>query len=105
MINITFPDGNVRQYESGTSAFQIAESISSGLARNVVSATVNGQLTDRDLPLTKDATLALHTWNDQQGKETFWHSTAHLMSKRWRPSTPASNLATAPPVKKASSTM
>ncbi len=81
MINITFPDGNVRQYESGTSAFQIAESISSGLARNVVSATVNGQLTDRDLPLTKDATLALHTWNDQQGKETFWHSTAHLMAE------------------------
>ena len=81
MINITFPDGNVRQYESGTSAFQIAESISSGLARNVVSATVNGQLTDRDLPLTQDATLALHTWNDQQGKETFWHSTAHLMAE------------------------
>lgn len=59
----------------------IARSISEGLARNVVSATVNGQLTDRDLPLSKDATLALHTWNDQQGKETFWHSTAHLMAE------------------------
>ena len=81
MINITFPDGNVRQYEPGSSAMDIARSISEGLARNVVSATVNGQLTDRDLPLTKDATLALHTWRDQQGKETFWHSTAHLMAE------------------------
>jgi threonyl-tRNA synthetase len=81
MINITFPDGNVRQYEPGSSAMDIARSISEGLARNVVSATVNGQLTDRELPLTQDATLALHTWRDQQGKETFWHSTAHLMAE------------------------
>jgi threonyl-tRNA synthetase len=81
MINITFPDGNVRQYEPGSSALDIARSISEGLARNVVSATVNGQLTDRDLPLSKNATLALHTWNDQAGKETFWHSTAHLMAE------------------------
>jgi threonyl-tRNA synthetase len=81
MINITFPDGNVRQYEPGSSAMDIARSISEGLARNVVSATVNGELTDRDLPLNKDATLALHTWRDQAGKETFWHSTAHLMAE------------------------
>ena len=81
MINITFPDGNVRQYEAGVSALDVANSISSGLARNVVSATVNGQLTDRNLPINKDATLALHTWNDQRGKETFWHSTAHLMAE------------------------
>ncbi|MFT6719688.1 MAG: threonyl-tRNA synthetase [Bdellovibrionota bacterium] len=81
MINITFPDGNVRQYEPGSSALDIARSISEGLARNVVSATVNGQLPDRDLPLSKNATLALHTWNDQAGKETFWHSTAHLMAE------------------------
>ncbi|NJC27060.1 threonine--tRNA ligase [Neolewinella antarctica] len=81
MINIKFPDGNVRQYEPGTSAFQMAEGISSGLARNVVSATVNGQLTDRDLPLTADATMVFHTWNDDKGKETFWHSTAHLMAE------------------------
>ncbi len=81
MINITFPDGNVRQYEPGSSALDISRSISEGLARNVVSAPVNGQLTDRDLPLSKNATLALHTWNDQAGKETFWHSTAHLMAE------------------------
>lgn len=81
MINISFPDGNVRQYEAGSSAMDIARSISEGLARNVFSATVNGQLTDRDLPINQDATIALHTWNDQGGKETFWHSTAHLMAE------------------------
>ena len=81
MINVSFPDGNVRQYEPGVSAMDVARSISEGLARNVVSATVNGQLTDRDLPITEDATIALHTWNDQTGKETFWHSTAHLMAE------------------------
>ncbi len=81
MINISFPDGNVRQYEAGSSAMDIARSISEGLARNVFSATVNGELTDRDLPITEDATIALHTWRDQGGKETFWHSTAHLMAE------------------------
>ena len=81
MIDITFPDGNVRQYEPGTSALQMAESISSGLARNVVSATVNGELTDRNVPLHDNATVVFHTWNDQRGKETFWHSTAHLMAE------------------------
>ncbi|MEM9525494.1 MAG: threonine--tRNA ligase [Bacteroidota bacterium] len=81
MINISFPDGNVRQYPIGSSSMDIARGISEGLARNVFSATVNGQLTDRDLPLTEDATIELHTWKDQKGKETFWHSTAHLMAE------------------------
>ena len=81
MINIKFPDGNTRQYEPGTSPLEMAESISSGLARNVLSATVNGTLTDRNLPISQDATMVFHTWNDQVGKETFWHSTAHLMAE------------------------
>ncbi len=81
MINIKFPDGNVRQFAAGSTAMDIAASISEGLARNVLSATVNGTLTDRNLPITQDATIALHTWRDQQGKETFWHSTAHLMAE------------------------
>ena len=81
MINIKFPDGNVRQYEAGTTPFQVAESISSGLARNVLSATVNGKLWDRNVGISADATIALHTWNDKKGKETFWHSTAHLMAE------------------------
>ena len=81
MINITFPDGNVRQYEPGTTPLQMAGSISEGLARNVFSATVNGKLTDRNLPLSEDATVVFHTWRDDKGKETFWHSTAHLMAE------------------------
>ncbi|MEO0731358.1 MAG: threonine--tRNA ligase [Bacteroidota bacterium] len=81
MIHISFPDGNIRQYEAGVSAMDVARSISEGLARNVFSATVNGKLTDRDLPITEDASIELHTWRDQKGKETFWHSTAHLMAE------------------------
>ena len=81
MINIKFPDGNVRQYEAGVSAMDVARSISEGLARNVVSASINGKLADRELPITQDATIALHTWRDEKGKETFWHSTAHLMAE------------------------
>ncbi|KAA3633302.1 MAG: threonine--tRNA ligase [Bacteroidetes bacterium] len=81
MINITFPDGNVRQYEKGTTAFEIARSISEGLARNVLSAKVNGEVWDATRPLNEDATMQLLTWNDVDGKKTFWHSSAHLMAE------------------------
>ncbi len=81
MINITFPDGNVRQYEKGTTAFEIARSISEGLARNVLSAKVNGEVWDATRPLNEDATVQLLTWNDVDGKKTFWHSSAHLMAE------------------------
>ncbi|MCB0652345.1 MAG: threonine--tRNA ligase [Saprospiraceae bacterium] len=81
MINITFPDGNVRQYEKGTTAFEIAKSISEGLARNVLSAKVNGEVWDATRPLNEDARLQLLTWNDLDGKKTFWHSSAHLMAE------------------------
>lgn len=81
MINITFPDGNVRQYEKGTNALEIAQSISEGLARNVLSATVNGEIWDATRPIDTDADLKLHTWNDDEGKFTFRHSSAHLMAE------------------------
>ncbi len=81
MINITFPDGNVRQYEKGISAMEIAQSISEGLARNVLSATVNGEVWDANRAIEKDATLKLNTWNDKDGKFAFWHSSAHLMAE------------------------
>ncbi|MCB0641814.1 MAG: TGS domain-containing protein, partial [Phaeodactylibacter sp.] len=81
MINITFPDGAVRQYEAGTTALDIAKSISEGLARNVLSAKVNGEVWDATRPITEDSTLALLTWNDAAGKATFWHSSAHLMAE------------------------
>lgn len=81
MINITLPDGSIRQYEKGTTALGIAQSISEGLARNVLSATVNGVVWDATRPINQDATLKLNTWNDKDGKSTYWHSSAHLMAE------------------------
>ncbi|WP_348535570.1 threonine--tRNA ligase [Portibacter lacus] len=81
MINITFPDGNIREYEAGTSAMDIAKSISEGLARNVLSAEVNGEVWDATRPIDNDANIKLFTWNDPAGKSTFWHSSAHLFAE------------------------
>jgi threonyl-tRNA synthetase len=81
MINITLPDGSVRQYDRGTTSMQIAMSISEGLARNVLAAEVNGQVWDASRPIEHDSTVKLLTWNDANGKATFWHSSAHLMAE------------------------
>jgi len=81
MINITLPDGSVREYENGTTAMQIALSISEGLARNVLAAEVDGQVWDASRPIEQDAHVKLLTWNDTNGKSTFWHSSAHLMAE------------------------
>ncbi|MFD2871556.1 threonine--tRNA ligase [Mucilaginibacter ximonensis] len=81
MINITLPDGSVRQYDNGITAMQIALSISEGLARNVLAAEVDGQVWDASRPIEKDSSVKLLTWNDTQGKSTFWHSSAHLMAE------------------------
>ena len=81
MIKITFPDGAVREYESGITALGIARSISEGLAKKVLAANINGQVWDATRPITTDATLRLLTWTDTDGKSTFWHSSAHLMAE------------------------
>src|SRR6476660_7844582 len=81
MIKITLPDGSVREYEKGTTSLQIAQSISEGLARNVLAAKVNDQVWDASRPITSDSKLQLLTWNDALGKETMWHSSAHLMAE------------------------
>ncbi len=81
MINITFPDGAVRQYEQGVTALDIAKSISEGLARKVLAAKVDGQVIDATRPITTDGTLQLLTWTDTDGKATMWHSSAHLMAE------------------------
>lgn len=81
MIKITLPDGSVREFEQGTTSYQIALSISEGLARNVLAAEVNGQVWDSSRPIESDSTVKLLTWNDQAGKATFWHSSAHLMAE------------------------
>lgn len=81
MINITLPDGAVRQYESGVSAFEIAKSISEGLARKIIAAQVNGEVWDISRPIQNDAELKLLTFNENEGRTTFWHSSAHLMAE------------------------
>ncbi|MFN7311899.1 MAG: threonine--tRNA ligase [Bacteroidota bacterium] len=80
-INITLPDGSVRSYESGITALEIAKSISEGLARNVLAAKVNGEVWDATRPITTDVSLVLLTWNDTDGKQTMWHSSAHLLAE------------------------
>lgn len=80
-INITLPDNSVRQYATGTTALEIAASISEGLARNVLAAQVNGEVWDATRPIHSDSNLKLLTWNDEEGKATMWHSSAHLMAE------------------------
>ena len=81
MINITFPDGSVRSYNEGITPYEIAQSISPRLAADVLAASVDGQVYDLDRPIDKDASLKLHKWEDQEAKQTFWHSSSHLMAE------------------------
>jgi threonyl-tRNA synthetase len=81
MIKITFPDGNVREYAKGSSALDIAKSISMGLAQKVLAARINGAVYDLTRPLNEDSSLQLLTWDDEDAKKTFWHSSAHLMAE------------------------
>ncbi|MBL7979216.1 MAG: threonine--tRNA ligase [Bacteroidetes Order II. Incertae sedis bacterium] len=81
MIQLTLPDGSIRTYESGVTGRQVAESISMGLARNALSISVNGTVVDLSRPITANADIAIHTWNDEEGKATYWHSSAHLMAE------------------------
>ena len=81
MVKITFPDGSVREYEQGVTGLQIAESISPALARNVVSCGVNGEAVELDRPINEDASVELYKFEDEQGKHTFWHTSAHLLAE------------------------
>ncbi|MAT53026.1 MAG: threonine--tRNA ligase [Saprospirales bacterium] len=98
MINITLPDGSVRQYPKGTTAMDIAKSISEGLARNVLSAKINGEVWDATRPINEDATVQLLTWNDKEGKSTFWHSSAHLMAEALEALYPGIKFGIGPPI-------
>ena len=81
MVKITFPDGSVREYEQGVTGLQIAESISPALARNVVSCGVNGETVELNRPINEDATVELYKFEDEEGKHTFWHTSAHLLAE------------------------
>ena len=98
MIKITFPDKNVREYPKGTTAYEIAKSISEGLARNVYAAKVNGQVWDSTRPIQENSTLQLLTWDDSEGKSTMWHSSAHLMAEALESIYPGVKFGIGPPV-------
>jgi len=98
MINITLPDGAVKQYPKGTTALQIAQSISEGLARNVLSAKVNGEVWDATRPINTDASLSLLTMNDNDGKKTLWHSSAHLLAEAIEALYPGTKFGIGPPI-------
>lgn len=98
MINITLPDGSVRSYDSVPTAMDVAKSISEGLARNVLSARVDGEVWDANRPIEKDAKIELLTWRDQDGKKTFWHSSAHLMAEALEAVYPGIKFGTGPAI-------
>lgn len=100
MIKISFPDGAVREYPVGTSAMDIAKSISEGLARKILAASVNGQVWDASRPIYADATLKLLTWDDTDGKSTFWHSSAHLMAEAVESMFPGVKFWVGPPIER-----
>ena len=98
MINITLPDGSVRKYDSGVSGLDIARSISEGLARNVIAAKVNGEVWDATRPINESVSLQLLTWKDEEGKSTFWHSSAHLLAEAMEALYPGIKLGIGPPI-------
>ena len=98
MINITFPDGAVRQYEQGVSSMEIAKSISAGLARKILAAEVNGEVWDLSRPIKEDATVNFLKWEDEKGKSTFWHSSAHLMAEAVEDTFPGVKFWVGPPI-------
>ena len=100
MINVSFPDGAVRQYEAGSSAMDIAKSISEGLARKVLASKVNEEVWDLARPINNDVSLKLLTWDNEEGKTTFWHSSAHLMAEALEAVFPGVKLGIGPAIEK-----
>lgn len=98
MIKITFPDGNIREFQPGITSMEIAKSISEGLARKILSAEVNGEVWDLSRPINTDATIKLLTWDDDKGKNTFWHSSAHLLAEALESLYPGVKFGIGPPI-------
>lgn len=97
-VKISLPDGSIKEFERGVSAMDVAKSISEGLARNVLSAKVNGEVWDANRPITGDSSVNLLTWKDEDGKSTMWHSSAHLMAEALEALYPGIKLAIGPPI-------
>ena len=98
MIKVTLPDGAVKEVSEGTTPFEVAQSISEGLARNVISASYNQKTIETSTPLENDGTLTLYTWNDDEGKKAFWHSSAHLLAQAIEQLYPGVNLTIGPAI-------
>ena len=98
MINITLPDGSVKQFDAGVSPLDVAMSISEGLARNVISASFNGTTVETKTPLTTDGSLVLYTWNDADGKKAFWHSSSHVLAQALQEMYPGIKLTIGPAI-------
>ena len=100
IMNITFPDGAVRQYDQGSTALDIAKKISEGLARKILAAEVNGEVWDLSRPIKNDASIKFLTWDDEKAKSTFWHSSAHLMAEAVEDTFPGVKFWVGPPIEK-----
>lgn len=98
MINITFPDGNVKQFETGITGIEVAKSLSNSLAKKVLAVKVNNEVWDATRPIAEDCSLTLYTWNDKEGKSTFWHSSAHLMAEALQILYPGIKFTIGPPI-------
>lgn len=98
VVALTFPDGLIREYESGVSGLEVAESISSGLARNALSYTFNGEIRDLSRTVSEDGTVTFNTWESEDGKYTFWHSSAHLLAEAVQELWPNAKFAIGPPI-------
>lgn len=97
-ITLTLPNGTKREYSSGTTGFEVAQSIASGLARAALSITVNGEIIDLDRPITEDADITINTWDSEDGKYTFWHSSAHLLAEAIQELYPDAKFGIGPPI-------
>lgn len=97
-IKITLPDGSIKEFNRGVTGHDIAMSISEGLARNVLSTKVNGQVWDSTRPINEDAHIQLLTWNDPEGQNTFWHSSAHLLAEALEELYPGIKFGIGPPI-------
>ncbi|MEP7196763.1 MAG: threonine--tRNA ligase [Saprospiraceae bacterium] len=98
MIKISFPDGRIQEYNKGITALEIAQSISEGLARNIIAAKINDQVVEISRPIENDAKIQLFSWNDKEGKSTFWHSSAHLMAEALESIYPNTKFGIGPPI-------
>ncbi|MEX2457030.1 MAG: TGS domain-containing protein, partial [Balneolaceae bacterium] len=97
-ITLTFPDGAQKKFSKNITGYKVAESISQGLARNALSVTVNDEVLDLDRPITKDGEIAINTWDNEDGKYTFWHSSAHLLAEAIQELYPEAKFGIGPPI-------